>query len=171
MKKTLQDIPKHSDNQLVGNEAFTLNGEATDMTVLEFWRWHFSEIYDLQSKIAEYIVGKALGLTEAQNVGVWTLYDMLYRGRRVEVKETSYYHAWQSDEEPKSRQRIFGVGMAYDDYTKKKGGSPYRRQNDVYVFCLNTGETKSTSDPLELDNWQFYVIPTATINEVCVSAA
>lgn len=168
MIKTLAEIPKHSDNQLVGNECFTIKGKDTDLTILEFWRWHFSEIYDLQSKFAEYIVGKALGLTEAQNVGDWTLFDMIYRGKRIEVKETSYYHAWQTDEEPKSKQRVFGITKAYDDY--KKSNSPFRRQNDIYIFCLNIGETKEASNPLELNNWQFYVIPTEIINEECGDA-
>lgn len=161
----LSEIKKLSKNQMTGDERFSYNGEKTDMTMLEFWRWHFSEIFDLQSKISEYIVGKALGLKEAENVGVWTLYDMMYRGKRIEVKETSYYHAWQSDEEPKSHNRSFGITKAYDDYTKKD--SNYRRQNDIYIFCLNTGETRADSYPLELEHWEFYVVPTITIDEVC----
>ena len=166
MKNTkLDGIEKQSNNQMVGNECFTLKGKDTDLTMLEFWRWHFSEIFDLQGKIAEYIVGKALDLKEAQNVGIWTLFDIMYRGKRIEVKETSYYHAWQTDEERKSEQRVFGITKAYDDYTKKD--SLLRRQNDIYIFCLNTGKTKSTSNPLELSNWKFYVISTNTINEKC----
>ena len=161
----LDEIEKQSDHQMIGNECFTFKGKDTDLTMLEFWRWHFSEIFDLQSKIAEYIVGKALGLKEAQNVGVWTLFDIMYRGKRIEVKETSYYHAWQTDEERKSEQRVFGITKAYDDYTKKD--SPLRRQNDIYIFCLNTGKTKATSNPLELNNWKFYVISTNIINEKC----
>lgn len=165
MRKSLSEIKKLSENQMVGDECFTLNGEDTDLTMLEFWRWHFSEIFDLQSKFAEYIVGKALGLSEAQNVGDWTLFDMMYKGKRIEIKETSYYHAWQTDEEPKSKQRAFGITKAYDNY--KDDSSPLRRQNDIYIFCLNTGETKESSYPLELDHWLFYIISTDTINKEC----
>lgn len=165
MAKKLSDIVILSENQKIGNECFTDHGKETDLTMLEFWRWHFSEIFDLQSKIAEYIVGKALGLKKAENVGVWTLYDMMYREQRIEIKETSYYHAWQTDDEPKSKQRVFGITKAYDDYTKKD--SPHRRQNDLYIFCLNTGTTKDASNPLELDHWRFYVIPTVVIDEKC----
>jgi len=168
MYKDLSKIPKYSEHQLVGNECFTIKGKDTKLTILEFWRWHFSEIYDLQSKFAEYIVGKALGLTEAQNVGEWTLFDMMYQGKRIEVKETSYYHAWQTDEEPKSMQRSFGITKAYDNY--KEDNSPFRRQNDIYIFCLNTGDTKETSNPLELNNWKFYVLSTAVIDEKCGDA-
>ena len=166
--KELYKIQKLSDKQLTGDECFTVNGKDTELTILEFWRWHFSEIFDLQSKFAEYIVGKALGLYEAQNVGEWTLFDMAYRGKRIEIKETSYYHAWQTDDEPKSKHRVFGITKAYDDY--KDENSPLRRQNDIYIFCLNTGDTKETSNPLELNNWQFYVVPTDIINEKCGNA-
>ncbi len=165
MKRKLSDIPKQSDKHLVGDECFTLNGEGTQLTILDFWRWHFSEIYDLQSKMAEYIVAKALGLKEAQNAGDWTLYDILYRGKRIEIKETAYFHAWQTDEEPKSRQRTFGITKAYDKY--QDSTSELKRQNDIYVFCLNTGETKAESYPLELKNWEFYIVPTSVINDVC----
>ena len=49
----LSEIKKLSENQMTGDERFSYNGEKTDMTMLEFWRWHFSEIFDLQSKISE----------------------------------------------------------------------------------------------------------------------
>lgn len=168
MTRELTDIPKLSERQLVGDELFTLKGVETDLSILEFWRWHFSKIYDLQSKFAEYIVGKALGLTEAQNDENWTLFDMMYKGKRIEVKETSYYHAWQTDEEPKSKRRVFGITKAYDKY--KDSTSSLNRQNDIYIFCLNTGETRETSYPLELDNWKFYVISTEMINKECGDA-
>lgn len=161
----LSNIKKLSNKQLVGDERFTYNGENTEMTMLELWRWHFSEIYDLQDKISEYIVGKALGIKEAENVGVWTLFDMMYRGKRIEVKETSFYHAWQTDEEPKSQKRSFGITKAYDDYKNKD--SAFRRQSDIYIFCLNTGDTKADSNPLMLEHWKFYIIPTYKINELC----
>ncbi|MDY4488820.1 MAG: hypothetical protein SPE18_12355 [Candidatus Limivicinus sp.] len=163
--KDLNDICKLSDLHLTGNETFTLNGSETDMTILEYWRWHYSEIFDLQDTIAEYIVGKALGLTEAQNVGSWTLFDMLYRNKRIEVKETSYYHAWQTDEEKKSPARVFSITKSYSRY--QDNTSTFERQNDIYIFCLNTGETRKDSNPLQLEHWEFYVIPTAVINREC----
>lgn len=156
------------DYRLYGDEVFTLNGKPTEMNILDFWRWHFCERFDLQDKFAEYIVAKALGLTAADNVGVWTLFDILYREKRVEVKETSYLHAWQSDEEPKSKVRNFGINKAYSEY--KDNASEYKRQSDIYVFCLNTGETRQEADPLRLENWEFYIIPTSKINELCGDA-
>ena len=158
-------LEKKSVFGLKGNEEFTYYDQKTEMNISDFWRWHYSDVYDLQDKIAEYVVAKALGCSEPYNVGTWTLFDILYRGYRIEVKETSYYHSWQTDEETKSRQRIFGITKAYSEYQNNK--SIFERQNDIYVFCLNTGDTKNDSNPLKLENWEFYIIPTAIIDKEC----
>lgn len=154
--------------KLTGKENFTHNGVSLELDVQDFWHWHFCDRFDLQDKIAEYIVAKALEKTEADNVGYWTLYDIDYRDKRIEVKETSYYHSWQADEEKKSKARVFGIGMAHEKY--KDPESKLARQSDIYVFCLNTGETKADSDPLELTHWEFYIIGTDVINRECGSA-
>ena len=166
--KKLDEVKIQSDKHLSGAEVFMNGDEPSDMSILDYWRWHYSEIYDLQDTIAEYIVAKALGLTEAYNVGTWTLFDILYKNVRIEVKETSYFHAWQTDEEPKSKTRNFGITKAYSEY--QDNTSELKRQNDIYVFCLNTGETRATSNPLQLMNWEFYIVPTKTIDELCGDA-
>ena len=60
--KKLDEIKIQSDKHLSGAEVFMNGDESTDMSILDYWRWHYSEIYDLQDTIAEYIVSKALGL-------------------------------------------------------------------------------------------------------------
>ena len=87
-------------NKLSGKEGFTFQNQKTGLNILEYWQWLYSDIYDLQDTLAEYIVAKALGKEEPNNIGSWTLYDIDYRGKRIEVKETSYYHSWQTDEDP-----------------------------------------------------------------------
>ena len=151
--------------RLSGKEKFTFQNEITGLSILEYWQWLYSDIYDLQDTLAEYIVAKALGKGEPDNTGSWTLYDISYREKRIEVKETSYFHSWQTDEETKSRVRTFGITKAYSEY--QNNTSKLERQNDLYVFCLNTGETKSDSNPLQLEHWEFYVIPTSVINDKC----
>ena len=150
---------------LTGDEKFEFNGKETDLNILEMWRWKYSDIYDIKSILAEYIVEKALGLEKSQNVGTWTLYDIKYRDTRIEVKETSYFHSWDKVGEKRSKQRTFGITKAYSKY--KDSSSPFERQNDIYVFCLNTGYEREESYPLNLNNWEFYVIPTKVINQMC----
>ena len=152
---------------MTGKETFVFNGEAVDFSFLDFWRFHYSNIYDLQDKIAEFIVSKALGINKAQNDQYWTLWDVSYRDKRIEVKETSYYHSFNKEGKV-SKQRVFGITKANGSYDlAKSGNSEFCRQNDVYVFCLNIGDTRESSNPLNLNNWEFYIVPTAVINEKC----
>ena len=138
---------------------FTSNGESIGLTMLDFWKYQYSNIFDLQENIAEFIVGKALGLTEPCNRNGWSLFDIFYRKTRIEIKETGYFYSWQKDGKI-SQQRTFGIAPAYGKDKVKE------RQNDIYVFCLNTGTNEEESNPLAMDNWEFYVVPTSVINKV-----
>lgn len=154
----------NSNHLLTGQEQFTLNGNSAGYSVLDFWAFQHSNIWDVQEEIAEFIVAKALGQDLPFNKNGWTLWDMNYREKRIEVKETGYYHSWRTDGKV-SLQRSFGITKAYTRY--KDNTSEFKRQNDIYVFCLITGETKEASNPLVLDNWRFWVVSTATINRLC----
>lgn len=151
---------------LSGNEEFTLDEKSTGLSMLDFWKFQFSNIYNLQDVLAEFIVAKALEKNESDNDMYWTLFDISYRGKRIEVKESSYYHSYNK-EGCYSSQRTFGIGKANSNYGDGNTENRYERQNDVYVFCLNTGYTENESNPLNLNNWQFYVVPTFVINEKC----
>ena len=43
------------------------------------------------------------------------------------------------------------------------------RQSDLYVFCLYTQTDREKADPLVLDDWTFYVIPTERLDRCCGS--
>lgn len=139
---------------------FTSNGESIGLTMLDFWKYQYSNIFDLQENIAEFIVGKALGLTEPCNRNGWSLFDIFYRKTRIEIKETGYFYSWQKDGKI-SQQRTFGIAPSLGPNKVRE------RQNDIYVFCLNTGINEEESNPLEMDNWKFYVVPTSVINKEC----
>lgn len=153
-----------NDPFLLGSEPFKYNDKTTGITMLDFWRFQFSNVWDMQDQIAEFIVAQALGQSKPYNKNGWTLWDITYKGKRIEVKETAYYHSWRSDGKVSSH-RTFNITKAYSRY--KDSSSDYKRQNDIYVFCLNIGEKREDSDPLNLNNWRFWVIPTATINQTC----
>lgn len=154
-------------NKITENTSFVNGDESLGITMLDFWKYQYSNIYDMQEYIAEFIVGKALGINEPMNRDGWTLWDINYRGKRIEVKETSYYHSWQEKiaQGRISQQRTFSITPAFTRY--KDSTTSYERQNDIYVFCLNTGNNEEDSYPLDMANWEFYVVPTRAINENC----
>ena len=149
-----------------GTEKFIFDGNSAGFDLLDFWRFQYSNVFNLQEYIAEFIVAQALGIEKSQNTDSWTLFDIMYRNTRIEIKETSYYHPWNENANI-SKQRTFGITKANSRYESSEGENRYERQNDIYVFCLNTGMDRESSYPLNLNHWEFYIIPTTFINEHC----
>ena len=157
------------------NKQLTDNGKPLGFSALDYWRFQFSNIWDAQEEVAEFIVAKALGLELPHNKNGWPAYDIQYKGKRVEIKSSSYFHSWRAEEDDEdkgkyieSRRRDFGIAKTQGQHNEKRPEP--ERQNDVYVFCLNLGNTFEDSDPFEMSHWKFYVVPTARINAECGGA-
>lgn len=148
---------------LTGNEKFK-GCSSRKFKIRDFWRYMYSNIYENTGDIAEFLVAMALGKTESFKKYGWTQYDLDYEGLRIEVKATQYYQPWRADNNV-SEIRKFGIGKTLT--IEGDIDSVKARNNDIYVFCLNKGETYKTSDPLIIENWLFWVIPTMVINEEC----
>lgn len=146
------------------NKLFTDGGKPMGLTALDYWRFQFSNFWDAQEEVAEFLVAKALGLDLPYNKNGWTTCDILYKGKRVEIKASAYFHSWRGDGKV-SKQREFGIPETVGQHNEKKEVA--ERQNDVYVFCLNLGDSFESSDPFEMAHWEFYVVPTSVINQEC----
>lgn len=139
-------------------------------SVLDFWRYAYSQLEGLGDTLAEFFVAKALGIEKAENVNYWTAYDMAYRNKRIEVKATRYVHPWNTHI---SKVRTFSIEPTNNSYWGNSvdgvnGGKKLSRQSEVYVFCLNGNMDIQNSNPLRVDDWEFYVIPTFQINHYCL---
>ena len=151
-------------------EMFLFKGEE-QFSVLDFWRYAYSQLVGLGDTIAEFLVAKALGIEKAENVNYWTAYDMAYRNKRIEVKATWYVHPWNTHI---SKVRTFSIEPTNNSYWEiskvgVNGGKILSRQSEVYVFCLNSNMDIQNNDPLRVDDWIFYVVPTFKINNYCSS--
>ena len=75
---------KHTPPQLLtGKEPITYGGKATKFTVMDFWSFQHSNLWDVQEEVAEFIVAKALGRKRPYNKNGWTLWDINYKGKRI----------------------------------------------------------------------------------------
>ena len=146
---------------LSGNEPFKKNDVELGFNVADYWRFQFSNLIDNLGFVAEFLIAQALSKDEPDNYG-WTVYDLGYRGKRIEVKATSYWQSWKKSHII-SEIRNFSIRKTYLDYQNNK--SEKARQNDIYIFCLDKGKTEEAANPLNLDNWDFYVVPTKVIND------
>ncbi|MGI5270258.1 hypothetical protein ACQEUU_13985 [Nonomuraea sp. CA-218870] len=116
----------------------------------------------LRGVLAEYIVASALKLGEDVRTE-WDAVDLrLPDGPAVEVKSAAYVQSW-------SQQRLSRIGFdvaparGWDATTDVVAAEPHR-PSGVYVFCLLHHTDKKTVDPLNLDQWEFYVTPTAALD-------
>ncbi len=148
------------------NKKFIYNNKELDFSILDFWEYKYSSIYNLQEVIAEFLIEKALKIEKSHNVDSWTLFDILYKNKRIEVKQTAYYHPW-NENSGISKSRSFDIRKANSRYEDLINENKYERQNDIYVFCVNMGMDKESAYPLNINNWEFYILPTKTINEIC----
>lgn len=156
--------------QYTGNEEFTLRGEGSGVSLADFWRWAYSDLLNNTSRgvMAEFLVEKSLeGITPPPNTQMridWMPYDVTSpSGRRIEVKSAAYLQSWTRDYYSKI---IFDIAPKRA-WSPETGYSPECiRHSDLYVFCVYTALSQDQSI-LNLDLWDFYVLPTEVLNQKC----
>ena len=113
--------------------------------------------------MAEYIVAKATHSPQAVRLE-WDPYDVETReGYKVEVKSSAYLQSWHQD--CLSDIQFDIAKKSKWDASTNKFGSRKIRPADVYVFAILDHTDKSTVNPLNLDQWTFYVSPTSDLDE------
>ena len=136
-----------------GAEPFTHNGQSLSTNLRGFWQWFASDLVSntMRGMLAEYIVALALDCTHNLRQE-WDAFDLLTaNGAKVEVKSSAYIQSWAQDRYSPIR---FGI-------QPNKAGV---RQADLYVFCLLAHRQPETINPLDLDQWEFYVLSTAQLD-------
>ena len=116
--------------------------------------------------LAEFIVGQAIGAYSIDD-GVreeWATFDLTSAdGAPVEVKSSAYIQAWTQ----KTMSTIsfrYPKTLDYDPDTGQQSASKSRHAR-VYVFALLAHQDQATIDPLDVDQWEFYVVLTKTLDE------
>ena len=162
----MTDLRRLTITRKEGREQFHISGKKLDFDLLSFWQWSASDLVSNTTRgiVAEYIVARALGLAESGVRDGWAAFDLeTASGIKVEVKSAAYVQSWHQERlsritftTPKTR--------AWDADTNVQSRE-VKRQADVYVFALLAQTDKTTIDPLNLDQWRFYVLPTAILDE------
>jgi len=140
-----------------GREKFKLNGNPLPFNVLSFWQWSSSDLLNnrLRGILAEYIIASALDLLDTPREE-WDAYDLLTKsGLKIEIKSASYLQSWEQDDFSKI---VFGIKQTILNGKKA-------RQSDVYIFAVLAHKDKKSIDPLELSQWDFYILKTSVLDE------
>lgn len=157
----LSDLKEIKAKSKTGTEIITDNGTETEYNLLDFWRWSVSDILSnaTRGRFAEFIVGTAIGINPLNLRDEWDSYDLTTNdGIKIEVKSASYIQSWNQKQHSKIS---FSIKKArfWDAVNNLQRGEP-KRHADLYVLCHLKHTDQSTIDPLKMEQWDFYVLPT-----------
>ena len=131
----------------------------------DFWSWAYSDLLGNTERgaLAEYIVACAMGIQNKERIA-WDKYDLLSaEGIAIEVKTSGYLQTW---EQKGLSKLIFGIQptLAWDSKTNEYD-TLKKRQADIYLFCVHKHKEQQTVNPLDLKQWDFYLLPAKVLNE------
>ena len=150
-----------------GNEKFQYESKNLDFNLLSFWQWSSSDVVSNYTRgiFAEYMVGKALGCIKDDDVrDEGRAYDLdTQAGVRIEVKSAAYVQSWKQSRLSKIS---FNVPKTFGwDRETNKFDTEKKRQADVYVFALLFHKDKETVNPLDISQWEFFVLLTKVLDQ------
>ena len=161
-------LRKRITKTMSGNENLTFSGESIGCKLIDFWKWSASDILSNTTRgiFAEFIVAKAMDMDLKNDPrNVWSEYDLEtweWGKIKIEVKSSSYLQAWDQRSYSNINFSIKKRGTT----SIRKDKNVFSRPSDVYVFCLLDYKDKKTVNPLNMDQWSFYVVSTKKINDV-----
>ncbi len=162
----MQSLDKIQATLKTGKEKLSYNGKPLNFSLLDFWRWSVSDILSNATRgiFAEFIVATATNIDPTILREEWSPYDLeTPDGIKLEIKSCAYLQTWHQN---KLSSITFSIREAlYWDSNTSKYSDVAKRHADVYVFCLLHHNNKQTVDPLNLNQWDFYVLPTKHLNE------
>ncbi len=152
--------PKIKPKIKSGKEIFKFKNKKTKFKLIDFWRWNTSNIISNVTRgvLSEFIVASALNVNLKTPREEWAPYDLITReGIKIEVKSASYVQAW---EQKKLSTISFSIKESYVCKTEENNQNSYEktRASDIYVMCLLSNQNQKTIDPLNLEQWTFYVL-------------
>jgi hypothetical protein len=153
--KAIKAIPK------TGSENLTFENKETTYSLLDFWQWSVSDILSnaTRGRFAEFIVGTAIDIDIKALRDEWDAYDLTTKsGIKIEVKSSSYIQSWQQADFSTISFSI--KPTKHWDAENGIARGEAKRHADLYVFCLLKHKEQETINPLKLEQWDFFVVPT-----------
>lgn len=148
-----------------GEEELFSQQKSLPFKLFDFWRWNSSDLLSnaTRGRFAEFVVATAMGIRLDIPRDEWAAYDLVTpEGIKIEVKSAAYVQSWHQD---KLSKISFSIKPSfYWDSATNKQSSTKSRYVDVYVMCLLTTQDQEIIDPLNLDQWRFYVLSIDEVN-------
>ena len=161
------DYPQIKVERKTGEERFSYRENKLDLNLRSFWQWSASDLVSNAARgvLAEYIVANALGIAGGLRAE-WDAFDLLTTdGVRIEVKSGAYIQTWYH----KNLSKItFSIrpSKSWSAETNKLS-TDFRRQAEIYVFCVLAHTEQDSIDPMNLDQWEFYILRSDVLDAAC----
>jgi hypothetical protein len=147
-----------------GREPFRAGAATLGFDLLSFWQWSASDLVSnaLRGRLAEFLVAQALGIAGGVRAE-WDAYDLLAAiGLTIEVKSSAYLQTW-AQKAPSTICFDIAPTRYWSPATNELAAEP-RRPADLYVFALLAHQDKATLNPMDVSQWEFFVLTTAVLN-------
>jgi hypothetical protein len=148
-----------------GNEPLRFETSPLEYKLSDFWKWSVSDLVSnaTRGRLAEFIVASAVGIDLGGVRDEWGAYDLKTPwGLTIEVKSAAYIQTWA--------QRGFSLitfgtrpSRSWDPETNILS-SESKRQAACYVFALLANQDRQTIDPLDVGQWEFFILATTSLN-------
>lgn len=148
-----------------GDEKLRAADSVLNHSLLDFWRWSVSDILSnaTRGRFAEFIVATACGIDITVPRDEWGAFDLVTpSGIKIEVKSAAFIQSWFQNN-LSSIQFSIKKTRGWDSSTNTQSNIK-KRQADIYVFCLLSHKEQSTIDPLDMSQWEFYVVSVAQLD-------
>lgn len=148
-----------------GKESLEFNKTKLPFDLLDFWKWSVSDILSnaTRGKFAEFIVATATNIDLNIPRNEWAAYDLITPDHiKIEVKSAAFIQSWHQE---KLSKISFSIKPShYWSNRTNKQSKNKSRYADIYVMCLLSTKNQKIINPLNLNQWKFYVLSVQEIN-------
>lgn len=135
-------------------------------TISDFWQWAYSDLMQNVERavLAEYLVATLMDVDNNLRIP-WVAYDLkLPNGTTIEVKTMSKLQAWYQKRLSNPRV-VIKPTRKWNPDTGVMEKEP-KLHSDLYVICFFKAESHDTADPLDLSQWEFFVLTRQAVKKI-----
>ena len=132
-------------------------------TIKDFWQWTYSDllINKNRSDLGLFLTANALQLTKMPRID-WGNVELRYRNKKIAVKTSGYIQNWR---QKRPKRVLFDIPPKKGIDAPTEDSITFRnREAEIYIFCLHTEKDVSKVDVLNLEQWRFYIVRTASLD-------
>jgi hypothetical protein len=156
------NLPEIKVEKKTGQEKFLNTNGIPDFKLIDFWSWNQSDLIVniTRGVLSEFIIKQLLEIKSETRIE-WDDYDLISNsGKKIEVKSSSYIQSWKQKKYSEIEFDISPTRSDSNDY-----GDIKKRWSDYYIFCTLKNKDQNTLNPLDLEQWDFYVLETKILDE------